>query len=115
MKKLESIGKSSTGLNENTAGLVSILFGWVSGLVFFLIEKDSSYVKFHALQSLIFFGSATIIVSVFGRIGFIGGIISSLIGLATLAGWIILMIKAYQGEWFELPVIGEIARKNTGN
>src|SRR6185503_10229815 len=47
-------GKSSTGLDENIAALLSYVFGWVSGLVFFLIEKDSRLVRFHAMQSLLF-------------------------------------------------------------
>src|SRR5678809_616815 len=47
-------GKSSTGLDENIASLLSYVFGWVSGLIFFLIEKDSRLVRFHAMQSLLF-------------------------------------------------------------
>src|SRR6185369_8458392 len=46
-------GKSSTGLDENVAALLSYIFGWVSGLIFFLIEKDSRLVRFHAMQSLL--------------------------------------------------------------
>src|SRR5678816_263991 len=48
------LGKSSTGLDENIAALLSYVFGWVSGLIFFLIEKDSRLVRFHAMQSLLF-------------------------------------------------------------
>ena len=46
--------KSSTGLDENIAALLSYVFGWISGLIFFLIEKDSRLVRFHAMQSLLF-------------------------------------------------------------
>src|SRR5688500_11267796 len=46
-------GKSSSGLDENIAALLSYVFGWVSGLVFFLIEKDSKLVRFHAIQSIL--------------------------------------------------------------
>ena len=46
-------GKSSTGLDENVAALLSYIFGWVSGLIFFLIEKDSRLVRFHAMQSIL--------------------------------------------------------------
>src|ERR1044072_9211137 len=45
--------KASTGPDENLAALLSYVFGWVSGLVFFLIEKDSRLVRFHAMQSLL--------------------------------------------------------------
>src|SRR5678809_492310 len=47
-------GKSSTGLDENIAALLSYVFGWVSGLIFFLIEKESRLVRFHAMQSILF-------------------------------------------------------------
>src|SRR5829696_8915735 len=55
------VGKSSTGLDENVAALLSYILGWVSGLVFFLIEKDSRLVRFHAMQSLLLNVSAAII------------------------------------------------------
>src|SRR5690242_21642620 len=48
-----TVAKSSTGLDENVAALLSYIFGWVSGLIFFLIEKDSRLVRFHAMQSIL--------------------------------------------------------------
>ncbi len=51
------MGKSSTGLDENVAGLLCYVLGWVSGLVFFLIEKESKFVKYHAMQSIVVFGA----------------------------------------------------------
>ena len=48
------VAKSSTGLDENIAALLSYILGWVSGLIFFLIEKDSKFVRFHAMQSILF-------------------------------------------------------------
>jgi hypothetical protein len=47
------VGKSSTGLDENVASLLAYLFQWLGGLIFFLIEKDSRFVRFHGMQSLI--------------------------------------------------------------
>ena len=43
-------GKSSTGLDENIAALLAYVFGWISGLILFLMEKDSRLVRFHAMQ-----------------------------------------------------------------
>jgi uncharacterized membrane protein len=119
-------GKSSTGLDSNIAGLLCYLFGWVSGLIFFLIEKEDRSVRFHALQSLLLSGVfiATIIIfSIVGRIlGYIpviGLIVGLILGLASIVLWIgffiisiIAMIKAYQGDKFKLPIIGDIAEKN---
>ena len=52
--------KSSTGLAENVAGLLCYVLGWVSGLVFILIEKENRFVRFHAIQSIYVFGVITI-------------------------------------------------------
>ena len=105
------MAKSSTGMEENVAGLLCYLVGWVSGLVFFLIEKDSKFVKFHAMQSIITFVALTVIMWIANVIPLIGWLISGLVGLLALVLWIVLMIKAYQGEKFKLPVIGDLAEK----
>ena len=105
------MAKSSTGMEENVAGLLCYLVGWVSGLVFFLIEKDSKFVKFHAMQSIITFVALTVIMWIANVIPLIGWLISGLVGLLALVLWIILMIKAYKGEKFKLPVIGDLAEK----
>src|SRR5215510_11977599 len=111
--------KSSTGLDENIAALLSYVFGWISGLVFFLIEKDSRLVRFHAMQSLllnavaIVVGIAIWIISVVLLIitSQISGLLSTLISVITtlvafvffigiLIGVIMCLIKAYQGQYF---------------
>lgn len=107
--KLEKIEKSSTGLDENVAALVSILFAPITSIIFFLIEKDSKFVKFHALQSGILAVALVLLNIVLGFIPVIGWIILLILPLATLALYIYMLVKAYKGEWFELPVIGKIA------
>ena len=105
------MAKSSTGLEENIAALLSYVVGWVTGLIFFLIEKDSKYVKFHAMQSIITFGALMIISWILTVIPVIGWVISMLLGILAFVLWIVLMIKAYKGERFKLPVIGDLAEK----
>jgi len=105
--------KSSTGLDANVAGLLCYVLGWISGLVFILIEKDSKFVRFHAIQSIIVFGTITIVSIVLGWIPFIGTVLSGLLGLLALVLWIILMIKAYQKSMFKLPWAGDLAEKQT--
>ncbi|MFW6120528.1 MAG: DUF4870 domain-containing protein [Petrotogales bacterium] len=107
------MAKTSLGLDENIEGALSYLLGWVTGLIFLLVEKDNKFVKFHAMQSLITFLVLTVIIWLFGWIPFFGWILSGLLGLLALIFWLILMIKAYQGEKFKLPVVGDIAEKNT--
>lgn len=104
--------KSSTGLDENVAGLICYLGTIVTGIIFFLIEKDSRFVRFHALQSLIAFGALGVLWMILSRIPFLGWIFSIMIWLVYVALWIIMMYKAYQGEMFKLPIVGDIAEKN---
>jgi len=105
------MAKSSLGLEENIAGLLCYLLGFITGIIFLVLEKESSFVKFHALQSTIAFGGLFIVSLVLGFIPFLGWLIDLLISLFSLVLWIICMVKAYQGEMFKLPVAGEIAAK----
>ena len=107
--------KSSTGLDANVAGLLCYVLGWVSGLVFILIERESKFVRFHALQSIYVFGVITIASIILGWIPVIGPVVlSPLVGLLGVVLWIILMIKAYQGTRYKLPWSGNIAEKKVG-
>lgn len=104
--------KSSTGLDANVAGALCYVLGWVSGLIFFLIEKDSSFVRFHAMQSIIVY---VLLFALYWIIGWFPGIIvvilAPIIGIAAFVLWIFMIIKAYKGEMFKLPIAGDIAAK----
>jgi len=123
-------GKSSTGLDENIAALLAYVFGWLSGLVFFLIEKDSKLVRFHAMQSILLNVSIAIaafaiwiVVFIFWIIaaqlsdvlGMLIGLVATLLWIAfsvsILIAWVMCLIRAYQGQYFKLPVIGNYAEK----
>lgn len=106
--------KSSIGLNANVAGLLCYVLGWVSGLVLILIEKDSKFVRFHALQSIYVFGTITVAGIVLGWIPVLGIVLSMLIWLLGVALWIVLMVKAYKGEMFKLPWVGDLVEKKIG-
>lgn len=122
--------KSSTGLDENIAALLSYVLHFISGLIFFFIEKDSRLVRFHAMQAIIlgglfFVGSFVlgfayfVIVVVVSQIsGMLGTLVGLLVGLlifvfyaAIFVGWIMGMVKAFQGQYFKLPVLGNFAEK----
>jgi len=105
------MAKTSTGLEENVAGLLCYVLGWVSGLVFILIEKENKFVRFHAMQSIIVFGVLTVARIILAWIPIIGWILGIIIGIGAFVLWIILMIKAYQGEEFKLPIVADIAAK----
>jgi len=105
------MAKSSTGLEENVAGLLCYVLGWVSGLVFVLIEKESKFVRFHAMQSIYVFGTLMVAAIIIGWIPVIGWVISRLIGVVAFALWVILMIKAYQGVQFKIKWAGDYAER----
>lgn len=106
--------KSSTGLEANVAGLLCYVGWWVSGLVFILIEKESKFVRFHAIQSIYVFGVLTIAMIVLSWIPVLGVVLTSLIWVLGVVLWIILMVKAYQGAKFKLPWAGDLAEKKAG-
>jgi uncharacterized membrane protein len=108
----EETPKTSSGMNQNVAGLLCYLAGWITGLIFFLIEKENKFVRFHAMQSIITFGALTVLFMAFSFIPIIGWALIPILMVVQLVLWILLMVKAYQGENFKLPVVGEIAEKN---
>ena len=103
------MAKTSMNLEENIAGLLCYVLGWVTGIVFLVLEKENKFVRFHAMQSLVTFLPLSVIAVVFSFIPFIGSVISSLIWIIELILWLILMFKAYKGEMYKLPVVGDFA------
>ena len=106
-------GESSTGLKANIAGLVCYVFGWVTGLVFLLLEKKSQFVRFHAAQSLVVFGALSILAFILNFIPYVW-FLSAIVGLLGFILWLVLMYKAYQGEMYKLPIAGDIAQGIAG-
>ena len=118
---------------NNLMAALSYLFGWVSGLIVFLISKDDRFARFHALQSILFNIAEIVIIIGAGIIGFvlsfiliiIAGmtnigvvgllgafavpIVLLLIVLAIFLVWVWCMFQAFSGNWFKLPVIGGLA------
>ena len=112
---------ATEGLAENVAGLLCYVVGWVTGIIFLLIDKRP-FVKFHAAQSIVVFGGLTILRVGLGVIVGFGGLFAlgmwalvfTLIWLLGLVLWVLLMVKAYQHELFKLPVVAGIAEGIAG-
>ncbi|OPX28171.1 MAG: hypothetical protein B1H08_06470 [Candidatus Omnitrophica bacterium 4484_171] len=104
--------KTGLGLDENVEGLLCYVFGWVSGLVFILIEKDNKFVRFHAFQSFITFLSIMVVSFILGFIPIIGWLAAVLLFIVSVIVWIMGMVKAYQGKKFKIPIAGDLAEKN---
>lgn len=112
----------STGLQENVAGLLCYLLGWLTGIIFLLIDKRP-FVRFHAAQSIVVFGALTLIHWILS-IAFLGGgfigfgvwfLIVRLVDLVSLVLWIVLMVMAYQGKTYEVPIAAPIAKNIAGS
>lgn len=117
-------GKSAIGLDGNVAALIGYPIG-ILALVLIFIEKDNKFVRFHAIQSILYWVAFTVIfvglAIITGVMAFISTTLAGLfsllyllVGLACLGGVILLAFKAYQGEMFSLPVIGPMAQKWAG-
>jgi uncharacterized membrane protein len=100
--------QSSTGLDENVAGFLCYLLGFITGIVFLVVEKKSRFVKFHARQSTITFLSLFIISLILGFIPIIALLVYP-IWILSLILWLLLMIKALRGERYLLPIVGKMA------
>jgi uncharacterized membrane protein len=120
-----SNGRKSA-LPENIAALLSYVLGWITGLIFILIDRRP-YVRFHAAQSIVVFLGLHILRVLlgvtfgvgwwfggYGGLGFstLAAALLNLLGLVTLVLWIVLMVKAFQGVRFKLPLAGEIAENS---
>jgi uncharacterized membrane protein len=111
-----------TGLSPNVAGALAYLLGPITGIIFLVIEKNDRFVRFHAMQSTVLWVAwfiASIVLSVLsGAIPVIGWIFGFLLSIVMAIGgvilWLLLMFKAYQGQEWELPWVGQFARKQLG-
>ena len=130
-------GTPSTGSGLDPKVAAALSYIWIVGLIFFFIEKENKYIRFHALQSILFGIANSIIMFVLailatiltvvgiGTSAAIGGGIGTIVGMlvwvmwllfwlvamALLIGLIFAAVKAYQGKMFKLPIIGNMAEK----
>lgn len=130
--------KTGTGLDANIAAAIS--YFWLIGVIFFFLEKDNRFVRLHAMQSILFGVAYGAILTVLVIIGMIltvigaaiatavgdaaGALFSILIWLVWLLIWlvpvallvvlILTAVKAYQGRWTKIPIIGNMAEKIVG-
>jgi uncharacterized membrane protein len=97
-------------MTENVASGLSYVLTWVTGLILFLVDKRPE-VRFHAMQAIAY-GVLWTLVSVVGpRLPGPLDALSSLLWIAFLVGWVVLMIQGFQGRHFKLPVLGDFAEQ----
>jgi uncharacterized membrane protein len=102
--------KTSTGLQENIASLLCYVGLWVTGIIFVLLEPNNKTVRFHAFQSIVVFGALSILGTIFWIIPYLWWI-SLIVEVLVFILWVILMVRAYQGQKWKVPVAGDMAEK----
>lgn len=100
---------SSTGLQENVGGLLAYLLVFISGFILLMVEKKNKNIRFHAMQSIVVFAVLFVFGMIVNLIPIVGSMISLFLVPVSLALWVFLMVKAYQGERYLLPGAGKIA------
>jgi uncharacterized membrane protein len=114
---------ATAGIDENVAGLLCYVLGWLTGLIFLLIDKRP-FVKFHAAQSIAFniallpiwivLWIVVLFLTHIPVLGVLSLAIFPLFALVIFLAWIFLMYKAYNREKFKLPIIGDMVEKMVG-
>ncbi len=116
---------TSTGMEPNVGGALSYLLGIITGILFYVIEKDNEFIRFHAMQSIIVFGGLFVLsilwsffLAFLGFIPILGWIVAGILGFVSLLImpliiilWLFLMYKAFNGQMYELPLVGKYARE----
>jgi uncharacterized membrane protein len=100
--------KSATGLSKNTSGALAYVLGPITGVIFLVLEKDA-FVRFHAMQSIVVFVALFVLQWVFGLTIVLLPLVP-LISILAFVLWLLLIYKAWQGEEWEVPVLGKYAR-----
>jgi len=109
----ENKARTAIGLDANVAAAVAYVLGWISGVALLLLEHDNRFVRFHAMQSTIVFAGLSFAWFLCFSVPFLGWLVSIfVIPPVSALLWLLLIFKAYQGEHFKLPVVGDMAERN---
>jgi uncharacterized membrane protein len=116
-----SITPVAGGISDNLAAALAYLTV-IAAIVFLVIEpfKRKRFIRFHAFQSIFYWIGVTILwigLSIIAHIPFLGWatyFLWPLIELLVFIGWLVLTLKAYQGQMFKLPIIGDMAERQAG-
>ncbi len=96
-------------LSPNIAALLCYVGGWISGIIFLVLEQKNRTIRFHAIQSIIVFGILGFATAFFGSIPIVGGAFAGAVGVLAFILWVILLVKAINGEFFKMLWAGDMA------
>ena len=107
--------------NRNLVAALSYFLGFITGVVILLVEKDDKFIRFHAMQSTLVFGAIFVLDIILGAVigavpilNLISSLFNTLVFIVVLIVWIVSMLKAFQGQMFKWPVVGNFAEKQIG-
>ncbi len=100
-------------MEQNVAGLLCYLVWWVTGIIFLVIEKENKFVRFHAWQAIFAFAAITIVQIILAFIPIVGWILGIIVWILSVVLWAVCMYNAYQNKKFKLPIVGNIAEKQS--
>ena len=113
--------QDSLKMEPKLAALLAYSLGLITGIIFYILGQNNRLVRFHAMQSIVVFGFITLLwiispalifMPVLGS--FVRMIVYPILSIASIILWAMLMYKAYSGEYYKLPIAGEIAEKFAG-
>jgi uncharacterized membrane protein len=107
----QPVKKTETGLQENVAGLLCYLLGWITGIIFLILEPKNQTIRFHAWQSIFIFGAFTVLSIILNWIPVVGWILNTILGIAAFILWIVLIFRTYNKQMWKLPWAGAMADK----
>lgn len=113
---------AGTGIAPNMAGALSYFLGALTGVLFLILDRDRPFVRFHAMQSIVLsvawvglwivFSVLSMILGAVPVLGWIIGLLLSIaLGIGGFVLWLYLMYRAYSGDEWEMPMVGEYARR----
>lgn len=110
---MPDLEKSSTGIDPNVAAALTYVLGWITGVLFLILERESTFVRFHAMQStIVFLVLSLLCVLLPVTIPILGMLVAVFVVIPFSAVlWLVLLFKAYQGERFKVPVAGDMAEQ----
>lgn len=111
------MSNQTLNMKPNVAAALSYVFGWISGLLIFFLERENRYVRVHAMQSILVSGVytvATVVIRVVLGWFFLGKMILGVLGFAFFIIWLICIIQCAAYKDFRIPLIGYIAEGIVG-
>ena len=102
-----------SGLDPKFAAALAYVGGLLTGLLFLFLEKEDRFVRFHAMQSTIAFLGVVIAHLLLSSTPIFGRFFSVIFVIAVAAMWLFLMFKAFKGQWYKLPYVGDWAEQQT--